>query len=119
MRTTWLLAGVASTFLTGNALAETSVVLFGSDNIPLLSPVLSLTQPSVTNVDKPDIQTLVAVPLKFDLGRGFQTQVEGSAVTGTGPRLGNLPTGAVSATSVMFNALYDVQGGSWRFKPFV
>jgi opacity protein-like surface antigen len=116
---TWLLAGAASVFLTGSALAETSVSR-GPDNVPLLPPVLSLAQPSVTNAEKPDMKSLVGVPLKLDFGKGFGTEVEGATLTTSNQRLGNLPTsGGVSATSVMFNALYEIRDGAWHLKPFI
>ena len=114
----WLLAGAASAFLTGNALADTSVA--APENVPLLPPVLSLSLPSVTNTEKPDSKPLVGVPLKLDLGKGFGTEVESSTLIETGQRFGNLPTtGGVSATSVMFNALYEIRDGAWHFKPYV
>ena len=117
---TLLLAGAASAFLTGAALAETSVEAIGPENEPLLPPVLALTQPSIANTGKPGARTSVGTPLRLDLGSGFKTEVEGSTLTAIDQRLGNLPTGGgISGTGLMFNGLYELTDGAWHLRPYV
>ena len=116
----WL-TGAALSFLVGAASAETSGSYIAADTPVLLPAAFTLAQPDIFQTASLDSPNSFGTVYGYNVGNGFQTEIQGVTTLAAVEHLANLPIGGsgIAATSVMLKSMYEFSDGAWHMSPYV
>ena len=117
----WWLTGAALSFLAGTASAETSGSYVSADTPVRLPTAVTLAQPDISQTASLDSPNSFGTVYGYNLGNGFQTEIQGMTTLAPVEHLANLPVSGsgIAATSVMLKGMYEFSDGAWHMSPYV